>query len=203
MNGQSIKIQKFSYLSPVLNEWIKCVNYYVDLFNADDLPYWYNERANVGILAGAAWKAGFVALEEYQTEKISSEGECIKGRNDIYISNADHHACIEAKVIFPDISENNCNKLINSGLANAVSDAREVAEDAEDIDKLGIVFIAPYSGNKNKASDKEVMAFIELIENHRAPIKAWCFHNNAQKPMSHDDRYYPGVAMLMEQVLSS
>ncbi len=58
-------------LRPVLQASIDGTQRYVNLFQGDDLPYWYNERANVGMLSAAAWQAGMVALEEFQSLKYA------------------------------------------------------------------------------------------------------------------------------------
>jgi hypothetical protein len=34
-----------------------------------DLPWWYNERASISVLAGAAWGTGGLAFEEYSEDK--------------------------------------------------------------------------------------------------------------------------------------
>jgi hypothetical protein len=46
----------------------------------EDLPYLYNERADVSLLCAGAWMKGFVAIEEY----ISLKDDKL-GRPDIFI----------------------------------------------------------------------------------------------------------------------
>lgn len=197
MNGQLIKLRKFEYLTPVLNEWICCIRRYVDLFEGNDLPYWYNERANVSVLAGAAWIAGYMALEEYQEDKISDEGENKKGRNDLYLSNKDNEVCIEAKVSFPDITKpNSYISVVKSRFSDAINDAKKINND---INKIGALFVSPYSKNKVRANDKDISKFIEFIKKYPAPIKAWVFPKNGQSQYSHNDKFYPGVALIMSE----
>lgn len=60
-----IESQPLQPLEPVLRTWIECVRQYVAVWGGEDLPYWYNEQSNVSVLCGAAWRAGWTALEEY------------------------------------------------------------------------------------------------------------------------------------------
>jgi len=52
------KIRGLTPLSPVLRRWQKVMEELLDDFKPDDVPWWYNERAWVGVLAAATWKAG-------------------------------------------------------------------------------------------------------------------------------------------------
>jgi hypothetical protein len=62
------------HFSPAIAEsWIQtilryCI-YYRRRFDADDLPYGYTERANIGLLSIAAHDAGYLAIEEYSEMK--------------------------------------------------------------------------------------------------------------------------------------
>ncbi len=181
----------------ILNEWIECTKRYVDFWDGDDLPYWYNERANVSVLAGAAWRAGFIALEEYQIVKESSEKECKTGRNDLYLSDRENDIYIEAKVLFPEIDS--LNIFAQSGAVKekrdqAVSDASKIKDESN---LVGAVFVVPYLNDKSN-SENRICSFIAEIEKYDVPIKAWCFSKEWQKAKSHNDRHYPGVALLLD-----
>ena len=89
----------------LLEEWILSIERFSRITNGD-VPYWYNERANIGVLAAAAWRCGRIALEEFQYEKIdvSSNGETDEtaqnhwnGRCDLWISNDRSAEIVEAK----------------------------------------------------------------------------------------------------------
>ncbi len=198
MNSNSMVMPQFDYLKDTLGYWIENINRYVNFFDGDDLPYWFNERANVGVLAAAAWQAGFVSLEEHQIDKVSSEGSSKKGRNDLYISSEEDDLYIEAKVIFPDISDiNKLEQSIDLKMKHAIEATQELEGD---IPKAALLFIAPYSQDKKKANKEEIDAFKNLIKNHSSPVKAWSFPEQAQTSLSHDDKYYPGVALIMTGV---
>ena len=51
----------------------------------DDCLYWYNERATVGSLAGAIWRTGGFAVEEYREPK-KRKGKHYMGRTDLWFS---------------------------------------------------------------------------------------------------------------------
>ena len=52
-----------------------------------DLPYWYNERANVGYVAQAANELGLAFLEEYTVNR-GQGSEVHPGRGDLWIGDA-------------------------------------------------------------------------------------------------------------------
>ena len=43
-------------LKPLIEAWGGVMDQYIDQSGGEDLPYWYNERANASFLAAAAWK---------------------------------------------------------------------------------------------------------------------------------------------------
>lgn len=184
-------------LRPVLLSWIKCVQRYIDVWDADDLPYWYNEQANVSILAGAAWKADWTAIEEYQVRKIANEGTesySSIGRNDLNIANETHGWSIEAKVSYvPVDNPERARTQINEKCAWAIRDANRVHYDEP---RLGAVFIAPYSAGK-PADVVQIRMFRKMLLDISCAAIAWVAPSHAQKTHSHDGRYYPMVALLL------
>jgi hypothetical protein len=193
----SISSESLQPLEPVLHSWLTCTQRYIDVWDGDDLPYWYNEQANVSILAGAAWKADWTAIEEYQISKIATEASeqtTLIGRNDLYIANEQHGFCIEAKVAYVDISQ------VQSA-ANHIAVRRDKAiHDARRVDcqepRLGAVFVAPYSIG-TEATDQQIRDFQQEILKLDCQALAWVTPTNAQKTRSHDNRYYPLVALLL------
>ncbi len=198
MDNLSIENKQLEFLRKPLEYWIKNIDNYVKIFDGDDLPYWFNERANVGVLAAAAWQADFVSLEEHQVDKISSESTSKKGRNDLYISSEEEQLYIEAKVVFPNIANiNRLKKSIDLRMDKAIADTKKLEED---LPKATLVFIAPYSKDKKMANTDEIDNFKSLIMNHSSPVKAWAFPKMKKPPVSHDGKYYPGVALIMTDV---
>ncbi|WBX91992.1 hypothetical protein [Pseudoxanthomonas mexicana] len=62
--------REFRGLHPLLTAWVELIQDYCRCDDYDDNPWWYNERASLSTLAGAAWrKPGWYALEEFSTTK--------------------------------------------------------------------------------------------------------------------------------------
>ncbi|MBG0847374.1 hypothetical protein H3222_19405 [Pseudomonas chengduensis] len=53
----------------LLKSWVEMVERYCTQHENQDNPWWYNERASLSTLAGAAWSSGWSALEEYSSVK--------------------------------------------------------------------------------------------------------------------------------------
>lgn len=185
-----------SFLSSILHNWNTCISLYTNFFDGEDLPYWYNERANVSVLAGAAWRSGFAALEEYQSKKLRPEGNDLNGRNDLYITNQHDDVYVEAKVLYADISEPTLfEEKARKALAEAVVDAKKLTEGER---RVGAVFMVPYSQNKN-ASRGQISEFVGFICQFNCSATACCVPANSQAASSHDNRYYPAAALLLNR----
>ena len=91
-------------LRKLLKAWVNAVERYSALFENDNC-WWYNERASLSTLAGAAWTLeGWIALEEFSTRKRRTaptdgveSGELRSGRCDLYVSSKKAGFAIEAK----------------------------------------------------------------------------------------------------------
>src|SRR5208337_1881210 len=85
------------YWSPLIENWLLLIKHYCCIYTEyGDVPYFYNERANIGILSAAAWKAGWTALKEFGSRKRGKKN----GRTDLYIwdGNRNKGEYIEAKL---------------------------------------------------------------------------------------------------------
>lgn len=76
--------------------WGELIEIYCKTHALLDVPYFYNERANISLIASGAWHKGLIALEEYMADKKESGGG---SRADLYVSQKDDEksAVIEAK----------------------------------------------------------------------------------------------------------
>ncbi len=97
--GSESKIndKRVEWLSPILKKWISINKEYIEQHESKDCLHWYNERANISAFAGAVWKSGGFALEEYSTKKGAEENRA-NGRVDLYFSNDTDEAIAEAKM---------------------------------------------------------------------------------------------------------
>ncbi|WP_457746288.1 hypothetical protein [Sulfurimonas sp.] len=130
----------------IFKQWQKINRDYLEDSNFQDSLYWYNERANISCLAGAIWKIGGYALEEYTTVK----GEDKKyGRTDLYFSIDEIAYIIEAKHQWLQFNTKNKNfdsfkDEINCYLSEAVKDCENSMLNENVNNGVGLVFITPY-----------------------------------------------------------
>lgn len=189
-----IESQPLQPLEPVLRTWVECVRQYVAVWGGEDLPYWYNEQSNVSVLCGAAWRAGWTALEEYQVGRIGDEAEYGAGRNDLYIANDEHGFCIEAKVAYLEITDlTAAGTLLAARCALATADARSADIEGH---KVGAVFAIPYRQGA-QASQEEQQAFIDWLEEKHFAALAWVQPDTEPNLRSHYDRHYPLAALVL------
>lgn len=169
----------------------------------------YTERPNIGILSAAAWRAGFMSLEEFRFEKLRAGGESSGGRCDLWVSH-DHFNrewYIEAK--FDEISLNSTDpigqikKIMNEALEDTVS-----SSSFENAKGVGVSFIRVYDLAKRMIGDdrqiESILELVNLISSNKSYLKcdavAWCFPSEARLPIHEDHKYGSmGVFMFCQQ----
>jgi len=139
-----IKDQSLKFLKPVLQKWISVHKIYTE--KSKNLNYLHNERANLSALAGAIWRCGGVALEEYAARKGEKNSS---GRIDLYFGYEGKHIICEAKQkwIYLPKSQTKTDywqRDIKPSLEEAKQDAQDTKK-ANSVDiTLGITFIVPH-----------------------------------------------------------
>ena len=201
--GTKINNDELSHWSALLKEWVTTIINYCDFMKDDDgphdAPYYYNERANIGILAASAWKKGWIALEEFPAAKKEK-----KGRGDLYIhpKQLERGEYIEAKLAWTRYDEKkniwNLNS-INSALSQAVSNAKELRIPRSEI-KIGVLFITPYIHKKSLAIiNQQINRLIKEVSTVSCDALAWVFPDSVRE-IKGDGQYrhfiYPGVFLL-------
>lgn len=205
--------RNFGHWATTLEEWTLAIDRYCRVTEGTDNPYWYNERANIGILAGAAWRSGKIALEEFQTKKIevtedgTSEETPKKeksGRCDLWICDDKKSEHIEAKLKWVNLLSENKRTFVEGCLDNAVSDACRISG-IEELSGLGIAFIPVYvkATKVNEASPIEDAIHNSIFEfsKIKCDIIAWSFPHQFRSYVG--ERYgnhMPGVFMLIRRV---
>jgi hypothetical protein len=212
-----------SDLTPVLLEWIELNEKYLHA-SKDDCPWWYNERPLVGILAAAAWRKGFVVLEEYSVRKGRRKDETdASGRCDLKIwANKNSVFRFEAKQIKiglgrrrkkgyrrpadqDEFIEGKCRKIMRS-LDRARKDAGELKTERQER-RLALCFVCPKI-NKNEQRAIREEALDKLIaslskKNHRNKKPAfslsWFFVDRPSQLVKRTS-VYPGVILLVKEV---
>jgi len=67
LRGLQIKPKALAELKAVLSDWLDLMD--DPTWGPKDAPWWYNERASLGTLAGAFWRQKGWAFEEYATSR--------------------------------------------------------------------------------------------------------------------------------------
>lgn len=209
-----LKIQStLKGLRPVLQEWIHVVAAYSASYkNEGDVCYWYNERTSVGMLAAAAWRQEWVALEEFTTRKAhkESKGTDASGRCDLKISNSSASYAIEAKQAWQPIGSRVKDpwRYVNQQRIKATEDARNLFKD-QGSHRLGVVFATPRLkvSDAQKGEDQfettttlinEWLSGLQQLKNVEG--YAYIFPARNRRQVGHDDRYiWPGTLMLLKQ----
>ncbi|MBM4275294.1 MAG: hypothetical protein FJ134_12665 [Deltaproteobacteria bacterium] len=65
IKGFQINNTELNHWEKLFKQWQSLIERYCKIMEEDDAPFYHTERANIGVLAGAAWKTGWLALEEF------------------------------------------------------------------------------------------------------------------------------------------
>lgn len=159
----------------VFEEYTICTDRFIRVYsdqyvenNATDAPYWNIERTNIGMLAAACWKNGWVALEEFATVKKKIDKSDNGGRCDLWVSSqsgnknyaieAKKGSCsLDSKELIESLAE------ILDGEKNlkesACNDARKLNEDEGD-ERMGIAFMHLYL---SESKQKKIEGLVEVV----------------------------------------
>jgi hypothetical protein len=208
-NGDVIYIKTsdaLSSLKPVLRKWAELVVRYPNAFAGEGACYWHNERANIGILAAAAWQAEgekWVALEEYGTQKRHGVGRC-----DLYIANIANAKktvsfAVEAKLAWQNIGRRvrAPYQAVSEKWGQAWADTGELHRD-EAKHRILACFVVPRFPASEEGSVNVEEWRKGLVRNFPTDALAWAFpESSASLTSSRDNRIYPGVCLLLRERL--
>ncbi|WP_249977586.1 hypothetical protein [Vreelandella olivaria] len=211
-------------LHALLRAWIDAQHEYSALHSSFDLVengWWHNERASISLLAGAAWKSGWVALEEFGATKRghreNEERTDRVGRCDLYVCNKEVSLAIEAKQSWQGIGVrvNDITSNVNEKLQEAWDDAGYLHSYEADR-RFAVTFIVPYlpisevwdeGSNKINSEQikKRILNWLDEIEDfqklRKKPVQ-YAFHFPADGYRYINEftrRVFPGVVMVMEE----
>lgn len=215
-----VKTKKaFVGLHPLLSEWLILLRNYCSV--CDDNPWWYNERASLSVLAGAAWSlgSGWIALEEFATEKrgvvpgkIIEDGKIVKGRCDLYIANNALEYMIEAKQLWQSAGKRVKSSKIGTAMTAAKKDAGNLHANLSDR-RMAAVFTIPHLPLGEISSKKvrgkwvadrfmireRIEAWIQ--EQHLDDFDAYAYFfpkNNSSFANHKAGKIFPGVLLTMQ-----
>jgi hypothetical protein len=207
--------RKIGHWSALLEEWILSIERFCRITDGD-APYWYNERANIGILAAAAWRCGRIALEEFQHHKIDAslddeqldqEQNTRYGRCDLWISDDRKAEIIEAKFRWLNMLSNKMDELAGSCLKAAVLDAKSTVKVRPDIIRgIGVAFLPTYAKSEKVGDENDLEKVIfnsisSVCKNTDSDIVAWCFPKLLRKHVGEKyNNYLPGTILIAKTV---
>jgi hypothetical protein len=208
--------RKIGHWDALLEEWILLIERFSRV-TGGDVPYWHNERANIGVLSAAAWRCGRIALEEFQHDKIDvtfdEDADGIPrqsriGRCDLWIcddrSDRSVAEIVEAKFKWLNMKMNSkeMGVFAKACLKAACDDAIKTKKARKDgIKAIGVAFL-PVFAKKDKVGDLEELSKVidETIKSAcktPADLVAWCFPKRLREHVvKANNNYLPGVIML-------
>jgi len=96
---RALASKRLSHWHELLEEWCLIHERYCRLVKCDSI-YWNIERSNLAALAGAAWRSGWAALEEFSQYK-RVKATRFDGRADLYLKSPDTEDYVESKMVWP------------------------------------------------------------------------------------------------------
>ena len=197
--GFVVNDERLKHWSTVLEEWTLLVERYCRLVRGD-APYLHGEHSNLNLLAGAAWRSGWVALEEFSLGKSGRKDR--RGRADLWLQSWMGSDYVEGK--FGRYMDCDYEKAIDDALyylRKAKADVRRILRDGDKAArKLGVTFVCMQSyGDKEETEDQQIAGFALRCrqETKRVGMIAWCFPREARSLGSDEGRtHFSGVLLL-------
>lgn len=202
ISGHVIPNKKLAYWESIIEEWTLIIDRYCRI-EEGDAPYWYTERADIGVLAGACWRAGYIALEEYQSEKGHPNKPKFKGRVDLWVENESKSAIIEAKKKSLSLNSKDVHKALNPILEEACKNAKESRSNQKELVAFGMVFIRFYIPLKfDEELNQKIEEMIKTITNgYKGEMIFWHFPSASRRLIGGSGKnYWPGVIVIARQI---
>jgi hypothetical protein len=196
-------------LRPALKHWCKIVNP-VEWWKADrDVPWWYNERASVSLLAGAIWKSGGWCFEEFimpgkKSKSGSTKHRRSSGRGDLQfeIGGCSSTFVAEAKQCYPLLKKGDHD--VKRALKTIKSTLGRASEDASCLPDWGypvaIAFVAPkVAVAEMVCRDDRLQSLVAEIRTWHDTAVAWTFPERPSHPVWHGLQF-PGAMVFLRKV---
>ena len=172
-------------LTPLLKSWTGVVMDYCRSDQFDDNPWWYNERASLSTLAGAAWRLkGWQALEEFSTTKRGivpgaedNPDRVKRGRCDLYVAHGTTSFAIEAKQAWQPVSRGFDH--IDREMSKALIDAGNLTADQAD-HRIAVAFTAPYIPLRQVAAEGSRGKLVVIPKIVHEKVAVWLKDANLQ-----------------------
>jgi hypothetical protein len=201
IKGYEVKNKKgMSHWESLLEEWLLLVDRYCRTMKGCDAPYIYNERANISILAGAAWRCGRIALEEFQEKKGYRNKIKKLGRVDLWLSNEIGEEYIEAKYKWISMGSNQTNKLIDQAMVSARQDAKKSRGNSSS-KAIGVGFFPVYRKN-NLVKDIDLLINNTINDFYQYDFHAiaWSFPKQMRNFIFENNNILPGLFLVANNI---
>ena len=162
-----------------------------------DIPFWYGERANLSLFAGALWLTDTLVFEEFSTTKHRA-GRGSSGRADIWFKIRRQQFIGEVKHVRTNAASD--NKRLRAGMKEAVKCVREYRQ--LEAARLAMVFVTVevLARDKPKVNDR-LEKWIEQVQKLKCDALAWTFPKDWRDfQYKKGDRIFPGCALLIKTV---
>ena len=192
-------------LHGVFAEWIRINREVAFSWRNEDAPWWHNERASLSIFAGAIWRSGAIAYEEYSEEKSApaarkGKRSAYSGRCDLYFELGGYGYVAEAKQGW---SGGTNDRDPVPRIRKALRAARESASRLESNGqrRIALVFVTPrFAGSYPEDAQGMIKRWITKASSIPKWEKAWVFPAHARFLQSETGRYYPGIMIFARSV---
>ena len=191
MQGMIISNPKLEFLRPMLERWFDCIDRYNAVRGDNETPYWFDEKANLGLLSAAAWMAEMISLEHSPSKKQQEEG-ARNARTDLYLATKDERAYIQTTQRWPRVNSLH----LTQPLLDIASDARKISYPSDL--RLGCLFVAPQKA-QHSASPEELQDMLDELQKEHCCAVAWYFPYAYRKLHNESGHYHPGIAVLFKE----
>ncbi len=199
---RGVSVPRLPVLGELLWEWAGVIERTTRFWTDEDDSAWlYNERASLSVLAGAVWRIGGIAFEEYSHDKHrprESKGKP-SGRCDIYFQLGSREFIAEVKQCWPSLGRRGTpQQTVGAKLELARHDALRLKRYT--YERLAITFVAPYLSKGEEATlDARLSNWLRAVRRIPHDCLAWCFPLQGRKKCF-KGYIYPGIALLVSKV---
>ena len=161
-------------------------------------PYWYTERANIGLFSAAATKNNWTTLEEFHRNKNKGKDKISLGRLDLWMYDGLNSFFVEAKQVWPNITKNIKTDFISWSLEDAIVDSQKHKK--ADHRLLAMSFIVPRIDISNNSQiESRVKALVSSLKLGENSFIAWSFLDRYRE-VQNVKKIFPGIIVVAREV---
>ncbi|WP_110678815.1 hypothetical protein [Salinicola sp. RZ23] len=188
INGIALSSKKspLTHWVVVCEEWRALVDRYSRVLGGEEHIFNFTERPHLGVFSAAAWRAGFIAIEEFRYEKHSDDAEYRYGRCDLWLAtdNLRRQDYIEAKQEDIHLGGKNAEAFAARTLESALSAVTLTRGDRTDVNSVGLAFFNIWCPNPQAVTSAQILDFIEEMKGFRKTLEwdlmSWTFPDEAR-----------------------